>query len=364
MAGTRGIARLRGEQFSNKIMRNQHFDEANKISESYIDIDYAAHRDILEDTKIDVFIQVNDQEVAGADHLVVTTDVGVRPVSTATNVEGVVLTEKVQIRLAGTDSPIGDEDSDVVYGRLEESAGAYTLKFYSLVDGVEQPYTFDAGADNIDYRFVVRTNLSVIPVDAIIKSGAGFVEGATDAKAYMNLIQLMKDLYGGSGSLDNDGNANLMTPIVQQIANEVQDRTDADTAIRNDLVSTSASKGAGLVGVITDPNYTGITVQAVLINLASRLADAEGTIDRVDAESTREIYEALGGETEYMLKKGVARKDTMYVHINGQLQSPEIHYENIEDGSGNYTGINFAPDTLQVNEGTPDVLDISYKSVL
>jgi hypothetical protein len=364
MAGTRGIARFRGEQFNDKVMRDQHFDEANKISEKYIAIDYSAHRDILEDTKIDVFVQVNNKTVAGLNQLVVSEDVGAREVSTSGTTEGMVLSEKVSLRLAGTDSPIGDADSDVVYGRLEENSGAYTLKFFSIVNGEEKPYTFAAGASNIDYRFVVRTNLSVIPVDAVIKGGAGFVEGATDVKAYMNLIQIMKDLYGGSGTLDNDGNANLATSIVQQLTNEVTARTNADTAIRNDLAATSAGKGASAVGVITDPHYTGITVQAVLLNLASRLSEAEQELGHVEAEDTREIYEAVGGETSYTLTKGTARQNTLFVYINGQLQAPEIHYENIMDSNGNYTGINFAPDTLKVHEGIPDVVDVSYKKVL
>lgn len=364
MAGTRGIARFRGEQFNSKIMRNQHFDEANKISESYIDIDFAAHREILENTKIDVFVQVNDKEVSGLDQLDVTADVGARPVAAAIDTEGVVLTEKVQIRLTGTDSPIGDSDSDVVYGRLEENAGAYLLKFYSLEDGVEQPYTFPADAKGIDYRFVIRTSLSVIPVDAIINGGAGFVEGATDAKAYMNLIQLMKDLYGAAGTLDNDGNANLGVSVLQQIANEAQNRAGADTAIRNDFASTAIGKGAELVGVIADPAYAGLTVQAVLLELAARLESAESSLNILENESTREVYEAIGGETGYTLTKGAARQNTMYVYINGQLQTPAIHYENIQDSNGNYTGINFAPDTLQVTQGIPDVLDISYKKVL
>ncbi len=382
MAGTRGLAGFRGEQLRGKIMRDYHFDEANKINENKVDIKWNDHREILEDTKIDVFVQANDKAVAGLSQLDVSTDVGARPVATALDVEGVVLTEKVQIRAKGTDSPIGDADSDVVYGRLEEAAGVYTLKFYSLVGGTEAPYTFDAGAGNIDYRFVVRTNLSVIPVDAIVKGGAGFVEGATDAKAYMNLIQLMKDIYGGSGTLDNDGNANLGTNIVTQIANEVQARTDADQEIRDDLVSTATGKGASLVGVVTDPNYTGITVQAVLIDLAARIKSANDSNDarmddieqknveqderltKLETEDEEEVFEATGGETEYTLVNGVAKPKTVLLFINGAAQAPGINFAYKTDAQGNITGFDFAPDTLKVTNGVPDVLFIKYKKVL
>lgn len=371
MAGTRGIAGFRGEQLRNGILRDYHFDADNKISEDKIDIRWAFHREILEATKIDVRVQVNDKAVAGLSEIDVTTEVGGRPVSTSETEEGVVTTEKVLVRVTGTDSPIGDDDADVVYGKIEEDGGTFLLKFYSIVDGKEQLFTFPSEAGNIDFQFVVRTNLSIIPVDAIINGGAGFVEGATDAKAYMNLIQLAKDLYGDSWSLDNDGKANLGKSVAQMITDEGAVRRDEDQAIRDDLVSTASSKGASLVGVVTDPNYTGITVQDVLIELASKLSSSQegqtGLEDRVTKLETadeEEVYEATGGETEYLLVNGVAKPKSILLFINGAAQAPGINFDYKKDGSGNITGFNFAPDTLKVTNGVPDVLLTRYRKVL
>ena len=409
MAGTRGIAAFRGEQLRARTLRDAHFDTNNKINENKIDLKWADHREILESTKIDVFVQSNDKAVAGLAEIDVTADVGVRPVSTGLTVEGVVLGEKVQVRKVGTDSPIGDSDADVVYGRLTENAGTFTLKFYSIENDVETPFTFAAGVDNVDYRFVVRTNLSVIPVDAIINGGAGFVEGATDAKAYMNLIQLMKDVYGGAGTLDNDGNANLAKSIVTQIADEAKARADADTEIRNDLKSTTATEGAALVGVVTNPNYTGITVQAVLTDLASRLKGAEdltsgladrdadtangyfkagdfGTaegriedledkadaafkaqadrLNKLETEDQEEVFEATGGETEYLLVNGPAKDKSVLLFLNGAVQAPGINFEYKRDVNGKIVGLNFAPETLKVIDGVPDVVFVKYKKIL
>lgn len=379
MAGTRGIARFKGEQLNNEIMRDNHFDADNKISETFIDIDFNAHREILEDTKIDVFVQVNDVAVAGLDEIDVTSSVGARAVSTGVSVEGVVLSERVQLRKVGTDTPIADDDADVVYGRLTESGGTFTLSFFSLVGGSEAPFTFVADHANIDYRFVVRTNLSVIPVDTIVKGGAGFVEGATDAKAYMNLIQLMKDVYGAGGTLDNDGNANLATSIQGQINKEVTDRTAAVKALSDSLATTA---GAGKVGVITDPNYTGLTVQAVLVDLAARIKAAsdtsggrmdgiEDSIEALDARLTKvetadeeEVYEATGGETEYLLQSGRAKPKTVLLFINGQAQAPGVNFEYIRNAQSEIIGFNFAPDTLKVTNGIPDVLLIKYEKIL
>jgi hypothetical protein len=314
MAGTRGIAGLRGEQIRAGSLRDYHFDVNHKIGEDKLDIQWSNHREILEDTKIDVFVQVNNKAVAGLSELDVTADVGGRPVSTGANVEGVVLSEKVQLRWSGSDSPVPDEDSDPVYGRLEENAGTFTLKFYSIVGGTEQPYTFGVGAGNIDFRFVVRTNLSVIPVDTLIKGGAGFVEGATDAKAYMNLIQLAKDIYGPGWSLDNDGNTNLATSIVQQ------------------------------------------------------LAELSGRVSDIEADDEEEVYEATGGETQYMLVNGAAKDKTVLLTINGSVQAPGINFEYIRNGSNQIVGFNFAPDTLkgaaENPDGKPDVLYVKYKKIL
>lgn len=410
MAGTRGIARFRGEQLNNKLMRNNHFDSANKIDEKYLDIDFHAHRESLEDTKIDVFVQKNEVGVgAGVNSIEITSDILNPAIAVNSNTEGTVLDEILEMRKSGTqDFPFIDEDGDRVYAKVREDAGKFYLDFFSEVAGAEAPYTF-VGTEKIDYKYITRTNLSVIPVDAIVSGGAGLVADAVDAQAYMNLIQLMKDVYGGGGTLDNDGNANLAINIVTQITNEIQARTDADTLIRNDLASTAASKGASLVGVIVDPNYTGQTVQAVLVDLAKRLKGIESLTDgiadrdadsangyfkqgdfvtaegrivdletvadavfkaqsdrlvKLETEDEEEVFEAVGGETGYTLLNGVAKPKTVSLFINGQAQAPGINFAYKIDASGNIRGFDFAPETLKITDGIPDVTLVRYKKVL
>ncbi|WP_411736380.1 hypothetical protein [Paenibacillus sp. M2] len=410
MAGTRGIARFRGEQLNNKLMRNNHFDVANKINEQYLDIDFHAHRESLENTKIDVFVQKNDVAVGvGLNSIAITPDILNTNVAVDSNTEGTVVGNVIELRKNGTqDFPFIDEDGDRVYGKVREDAGDFYLDFFSEVAGVEAPYTF-VDAVTIDYKYITRTNLSVIPVDAIVSGGAGLVADAVDAKAYMNLNQLMKDIYGGGGTLDNDGNANLATSIVQQIANEIQARTEADTAIRNDLVSSAAAKGASLVGVVVDPNYDGANVQAVLADLAQRLVEVEtltvgianrdsdsangyfkagdfGTAEgrivdletaadagfkaqadrlvKLETEDEEEVFEAVGGETEYVFLNGLAKPKTVLLSINGQVQTPTINFEYLVDSNGAIRGVKFAPETLKITDGIPDVLYVKYKKIL
>lgn len=449
MAGTRGLAKFKGSQLNSTIMRNRHFDESNKISENYIDIDFNSHREILEDTKIDVFSQVNNKNVAGLSEIDITDDLGGKVESTGNSVEGVVTGVPIELRVTGTeDSSFIDPDGDRVYGKVtavnnepvsvtgevlsgevdgvndsftfangnivdgsetiyidgneqtsgytvdyvngtlvfdtppssgesitadydhdQDGNGAFILKFYSEVDGAETPYTFSSDADNLDYRYILRTNMSIIPVDAIINGGAGFVEGATDANAYMNLNQLMKDLYGSGGTLDNDGNANLETSIIKQIADEIQARSEADQAIVDDLASNADAKGANLVGVEVDAegNYVGTTVQEVITELANKIASNQADLnDRVTHLETKleeEVYEATGEETSYTLVKGKAEDKSVLLFINGQLQAPGINFEYVTDVDGNITGFDFSPDTLDVVDGVPDVLFVKYNKI-
>lgn len=377
MAGTRGIAMLRGRQLNNQIMRDRHFDAEHKINEKFIDIDFSAHREILENTKIDVFSQVNNKVIAGLNQLDITEVLVGKKVATA-ETEGVVTGERVDIRVSGTeDFPFIDSDGDRVYGRIEFEASpdggvtsdAFKLNFFSIEDGVETRYTFADDAPNMDFRYILRTNMSVIPVDSIIKGGAGFVEGATDANAYMNLIQLMKDIYGNTGTLDNDGNANLTTSLVEQIADEINARTQADQDLLDNFASQAEQKGANLVGVEVDSNgnYVGTTVQEVLTELANKLTEFYGHFDskltELDNECEEEVFESVGGENKYLLQNGKAKPKSVMLALNGQIQAPGINYEYLKDNEGNIIGFNFAPDVLEVIDGVPDVLFVQYRKV-
>ncbi|GAA0376633.1 hypothetical protein [Bacillus horti] len=415
MAGTRGIAKLRGEQLNDKIIRNRHFDENQKIDEKYIALSWNEHKEILEDTKIDVWVQSNGHAVDGSDSIDVTNAISGRPVSTSIDTEGVVLGQKVELRKAGTDdTPKISSTGKKVYGRLRGGVGTdegnFYLDFYINGDAGEEAYIFSADAEDIDFRFIVRTNLAVLPVDALVSGGSGFVEGATDAKAYMNLLQLMKDLYGAAGSLNGDGNVTLTKSIIQQLEDEALERAEADQLIVSNL---SDRNGSGLVGVVLDPNYSGVTVQQVVSELAERLnaqeelsnsdvvaartrdedtpngffeanqfdtlkdrlVDTENKMDatlkshadrllEIEVQDEREVYEAVGGESSYVLTNGVAKANTLFLSLNGQLQAPGLHYSEILDADGNITGVEFEPDLLEVHEEKPDVLLLWYKKVI
>lgn len=407
-APTRGLIGFRGEQIRGKSLRDSHFDVNNKINEDKIDIDWLAHTETLAAKKIDVFVQVNGKNASGLDTLDVTTDIGAVPVATSDTVEGVVLEQLVQLRVSGTDdTPIADADGDPVYGKLVFTAGTpdkYELKFYSKVGGVETAYVMPSNT-TVDFKYGLRTNLLNAPVNALVNGGLGFVEGATDAKAYLNIQQLVKDLYGAAGHTDNDGNGNLVDEgYGKSLYERIQNFISA-------LAATTNGKGASLIGVIADSNYTGATVQDVLADLADRLtyqeqnggAEVEAArgrdaaspngyfpqqnfttleqrlvnaenitdaqlklqsdaINKINTEDTQEVYEtSVGGETTYTFVKGLGKKDSVFLSYNGQVQPPGLSFTEILDAQDKVTGVQLGS-ALEVGaDGTKDFIHVWYK---
>jgi hypothetical protein len=79
----------------------------------------------------------------------VTTEMSGKIPSSGTTVKGVVVTtvyNRVVIRNF-SDDEILDGSGNEVYGRITESAGTWTLSYYSLVSGTETAYSFSASSD-------------------------------------------------------------------------------------------------------------------------------------------------------------------------------------------------------------------------
>ena len=79
---------------------------------------------------------------------------------------GVITTgsdNRVEIYDATTKQKISD-DSNEVYGRITESAGVYTLSYYTLVAGVETASTV---AQSIDFEFIYNFDFGRLPINAL-----------------------------------------------------------------------------------------------------------------------------------------------------------------------------------------------------
>lgn len=337
------LAKLKGGQLRDKSMRNEHFDENHKIDEKYLNIDFSAHKETLEARKIDVWVALNDQATEADNKSIKLGDLGgVAPVGPG-NPEGIVLDTPVQIKKHGTaDTPIYGERGDKLVGILKYDAGEYTMLFGSLINGsVVEGTTAVTNGETIDLSYARKMNLSSVPDDVIINGGSGFVQGATDVKAYMNLLQLSMDIYG-SDELNDDGLPFLPKNILQMIA-------EVEPSVFAKLLT---SDGATKVGVKPDANYNGTTVQAVLSELAAKAAQAA-------TSAKEEVLVASADMDEYNLVKGSAQEGTVILTVNGAVQTPGVNFQYIKEANGAITGFTF--EVGDVTNG--DVLFIQYKSV-
>lgn len=72
---------------------------------------------------------------------------------------------------SATKEKLKDGLGNELYGRLSESAGAYSLSYYSLVAGVETGFNFTA-PKNIDFRFNYRFDGASLPTDFVLSANA------------------------------------------------------------------------------------------------------------------------------------------------------------------------------------------------
>jgi hypothetical protein len=315
------ISRIRGEQIRLGTLKNEHINDSAAIAESKLSINWDGHyHSALQVKKVVDFIQVNGSSVSGTSFSIPSLIIpnSVPNVESEQTDEGVIVSgekNKAPIRSAVTGDPIVDEDENQVYGRVEFEAGEYVLKFYSVVSGVETAFSMPSGTV-INWQYAKRFNLDNVP--EMFAANEKFVEGAADATAHLNISQIAKDLYGeGSYSLDRDGNANLGTSIAQQISNEINARTNADQAIRNDLSdTTSAVKGANSIGVYdSGDRFTAGNVNEVLVELHDEIAANKSEIEASLASEVSDLEDAISAEEAAR----ISADNTLTANLNQEI---------------------------------------------
>lgn len=95
-------------------------------------------------------------------------------VSSGDNVAGVITAtngNRVELYDTANKNKMTDGNGNEVYGRLTESGGAYTLTYYSLVNGTETAYT-TFSARGLDFEFLYRYPISLAPAEVFVGSTA------------------------------------------------------------------------------------------------------------------------------------------------------------------------------------------------
>jgi|GEM_PF-2327095 len=279
------ISRIRGEQIRPGVLVNQHIADNAGIHESKLDINWLSHyAQALETKKVIDFVQVGNKVVGGLSSYNLSTQgilAGNAPKATSVSTdEGVIIDapyNKVIIRDSVTGDSILDVSGNEVYGRMVHDGVDFIVMFYTSNDETETPFTMPENQE-IDFQYMERFNLRT--VSELFAANEKFVAGAADITAFQNIHQLAKDIYGAGYTLDRDGQGNLSVSLVDQIANEVQERQQAIQDFRNDLLAqATAGKGANLIGIEDAGNrFLGGTVEAVLAEIKDALDELKNDL--------------------------------------------------------------------------------------
>lgn len=317
------LIKIRGEQIQAEALTNAHIAANAAIDESKINVDWAVHySNALAIKKLLDYVQKNGIAVEAAVSSIDNIIDAANPKADDNGTDlGVIVTDndlkdknKVIVRNNVTGEPVDDGAGGEVFGRvtwdaaLNDAAGGFKLSFYKSDETV---YTF-ATAETVDIQYIQRFNLR--DVDEAFSMNEKFVDGAADITAHLNIEQLAIDLYG-EAALDRDGQGNGVgvkgSSVKDQLNNlyvtddaakgakligvladgviaknvadaivelnggldaEATARTNANTAIVNDLASTETAKGASLVGVEDIAGkFTATTVEGVLTELQTNI---------------------------------------------------------------------------------------------
>lgn len=282
-------------QIQSQTIGNDHIDTTNPIQETGLSIDWSNHTETLEARKVLTTNQISNVTVAGIGSVDVTTAVGGSSTSVASSsntLEGVITdtpNNKVLVRDYTTDKGIMDAQGNEVYGRMTSttSGGAtptnsFTVTFYSMVGGTETSFSFPADQANVLLMYNQRYNLLTAPES--FAQNSKFIQDQTDyevqAQVQSNTTEIVDartnakatpvtyaSLTARLDAMDND------------IATASQNSSTALNQFETDLSSTSAGKGAALVGITASAslNGTDTTVEKSLEDITTEILAGRGS---------------------------------------------------------------------------------------
>ena len=267
-----------GDQIILNTLSNDHIASDASISETKLNIDWHAHKEILKDRKVVDFVQANGIKVSGTEVADLETQipaiVGVPHAGASDNVEGIIVEKEkniVTFRDAVTGDPIiaeiGGVDYEVIARMEYDTANSkYVIRFYTASGAAGAEVAYDLGTTqiNVDLQYAQRFNLA--SVSEMFAANEKFVHGAADVTAHLNLEQLAKDIYGNTWALDRDGNANLASSIADQLAAEVSRAQLAETALTTSISQEATNRtnaDLNLQGAINIINGDATTVGSV-----------------------------------------------------------------------------------------------------
>lgn len=241
--------------------------------------------------------------------------------STGILVEGVVVTgvyNKVVLK-----NDVGDSFEDglgnLVYGRLTESAGVWTLSFYVDISGVETPYDFTVASDITWYfqeLFNPMVNPPVYSELAIIPSDNPTQDVATATTSLEGKVLLSSSLPGEIDAVGSAGTANAQVANADHTHKGVHSLSKA-ADINQLFGDVKLAAGANItITVDTLNNILEIAAGGTGLGYQQSLA---GTIDGVNTVFGPFDYSPANEKSILVMLDGIQVDDALWSYSSGYI---------------------------------------------
>lgn len=349
---------LNGKQIRNNVIEDRHIK--TKLSESVLDIKWAdaGHAaDILKNKPIIDYVQFIDlvSVTGGASSVEVLLGLDV----STTAIPGVILNMPLRMRDENGD-PLRFDGKEIT-GKITATSGVkadgkfgYTISF---VDHLGSPFVFTQ-TTKIEFLYPIKTTLWDAAEN--FASNERFVDSAVDIRTRLDMIQIIKDVFGDGYNFNANGNATLGetvsamlerlthgstgdtkaisgTNIIDEVYDAREghaslsdrldkDRSDGSQALADykaKLLSTIVGDGTALIGHNNDNGlFLSSSLVEILNEIGGLIKDAEG-----DKSS---ITERLN----VSLRPNGVLKDNEKIHVHGTfakaitMDTPSIVFAN------------------------------------
>lgn len=312
-------------QIKNGVITNQHIAAGAAISESKLNIDWAARTaDILGSRTVVDFVQVDGVAVnAGVSSVNVAGRI-TPPAATADTDRGAVVQDgknRVVLRNAANGEPIIGASGKEVYAKLTKPAADYVLVFFTKdANGAEVPHAMTS-AVTIDLQYPQRFDLNT--VSETFAANEKFVDGAADVSERLDLQQIVKDVFGGTYALTHTGVAANAKTVIQQLIEEIEAREDADTALQGaiDAEVTARTNAVNGVGIrVTAVENEILAARGSSASLAEELARIEGAGSQSNTEIVAARNSAITG-AHASLDERLEAGETRYEAVKSEVET-------------------------------------------
>lgn len=278
---------------------NTHLSATAAIDETKLNIDWAARTtEILASRTVVDFVQLNGVSVGNEVKTVTLTGV-TAPAAATADARGIVVqapANRVILRDASTGEPLVGSTGKEVYARITKPAQDFILSFYTKnADGTEVDHTTTSGV-TIDLQYPQRFDLST--VSETFASNEKFVDGGANVSERLDIAQIAKDVFGGTYTLDKDGQANNAKSIVTQLSETVTALQNADTTLDGKIdseITARVSAVSGVDGRTTQLETEVHNARGASLNLKAELTRIEGLAGGAST-SNQEVIDARNGK--------------------------------------------------------------------